>query len=238
MRKYCYLYLPLTVALGSVVLGQVQDPPVLDEVVHKEGKNTLVIQRIEQPEFEKDDSIQENSDESQSNGGLSEVAIQSQIFIISATNFASKGTFLKIWPSHLGQQGAFEGWSNIDWSVFQNLLSFNSDNVHYQFMLFHTKLSEDENSPAVPAELPEFNLTGARYLMTSSKEIAIDETLDFLEAIHALYDDNKAQLHEDRVVAIKRQKERKRQIEIEAQKPKTRVMKIWRHTRPETQVVE
>ena len=69
--------------------------------------------------------------------------------------------------------------------------------------------------------------------MTSGEATEREETLDFLEAIHTLYDENRQKLHTDRELAIEHQKERQRQIKIEAAKPKTRVLKIWRHTRPE-----
>mgnify|MGYP005851735591 FL=1 len=122
--------------------------------------------------------------------------------------------------------------------MFQSLLSFDAENVRYQFMLFHTGSGQGVEAPEVPEELPEFDETGARYLVTSSEETEREETLDFLEAIHTLYDGNQAKLHADRAIAIERHKERQRQIAIEKETPKTRVLKIWRHTRPETQASE
>jgi len=94
-------------------------------------------------------------------------------------------------------------------------------------------VAKEIDAPEIPAELPEFSQTGARYLVTSGEATEREETLDFLEAIHTLYDENRQKLHTDRELAIEHQKERQRQIKIEAAKPKTRVLKIWRHTRPE-----
>jgi len=239
-----FYFLPIFAALGSVSLGQteqsqaaLENAPVLDEVVHQHGNDTLVIQRIEQPEF-LEEATQEETEEPQTEVPVPQVVLPTQTFIISTTSYGQGATRLKIWPSHRGQQGALEGWSNIDWSVLQSLLSFDDENVRYQFMLFHTGSGQGVNAPEVPDELPEFAETGARYLVTSSEETEREETLDFLEAIHTLYDENKAKLHADRAIAIERHKERQRQIAIEKETPKTRVLKIWRHTRPETQASE
>jgi len=137
-----FYFVSLLGALGSVALGQaeqnqsaLENAPVLDEVVHQQGKDTLVIQRIEQPEFLEDDSIQEETDESPPEVQLQEAVLPTRTYIISATSYGP-GIRLQIWPSHQGQQGALEGFSNIDWSAFQSLLSFDGNNVRYQFMLF------------------------------------------------------------------------------------------------------
>lgn len=240
-----FTFLPIFAALGSVSLGQTEESqaalenaPVLDEVVHQHGNDTLVIQRIEQPEFLEEEATQEETEEPQTEVPAPQVVLPTQTFIISATSYGQGATRLQIWPSHRGQQGALEGWSNINWSVLQSLLSFDAENVRYQFMLFPSGSGQGVNAPEVPDELPEFDHTGARYLVTSSEETEREETLDFLEAIHTLYDENQAKLHADRAIAIERQRERQRQIAIEAEKPKTRVLKIWRHTRPETQASE
>jgi len=240
-----FYFFSLLAALGSAALGQteqdqsaLENAPVLDEVVHQQGKDTLVIQRIEQPEFQTDDSIQEETGESLPEVQVPAAVLPTRTYIISATSYGQGGTRLQIWPSHRGQQGALEGWSNIDWSVLQSLLSFDDENVRYQFMLFHTGSGQGVNAPEVPDELPEFAETGARYLVTSSEETEREETLDFLEAIHTLYDGSQAKLHADRAIAIERQEERQRQIAIEKEKPQTRVLKIWRHTRPENHTSE
>jgi len=138
-----FYFVSLLAALGSIALGQteqnqsaLENAPVLDEVVHQQGKDTLVIQRIEQPEFLEDDAIPEETDESQPDVQTPEEVLPTRTYIISATSCGPGGTRLQIWPSHQGQQGALEGWSNLDWSVFQSLLSFDDNNVRYQFMLF------------------------------------------------------------------------------------------------------
>lgn len=235
-------FLSLFAALVSLAFGQTEqnqadldNAEVLDEVVHQHGKDTLVIQRIEQPEFLQEERAHEKGGEPQTEVPAEQVVLPSQTYIISATFHGRGATRLQIWPSHRGQQGALEGWSNIDWAVFQSLLSFDDENVRYQFMLFHSGSGQGVNAPEIPNELPEFDETGARYLVTSSEETEREETLDFLEAIHTLYDGNQAKLHADRAIAIERQEERQRQIAIEKETPKTRVLKIWRHTRPDTE---
>ena len=207
----------------------VENAPVLDEVVNQRGNDTLVIQRIEQPEFLED----EGSPEEQTEAPVQQSILPVQTYVIAATSFGPGATRLQIWPSNRGQNDALEGWTNIDWSVLQSLLSFDTQNVRYQFMLFYSGSGQGADSPEIPQDLPEFTETGARYLMTLEENAQHEATLDFLEAVHALYDDSREQLHANRAVAIERQEERLRQIEIEAAQPKTRVLKIWRHTRPE-----
>jgi len=236
-----YLFCAL---LLSSVFGQSQSPetsidnaPVLDQVVYQQGKDTLIIQRIEQPEFlgkstqaEASPSSPEEIESSQ------EEVMPTQTYIIAATSYANQKTHLKIWPSHLGEQGAMKGWSNIDWSVFKSLLSVEDETKRYQFMLFHSDVSTSQNQqdqPVPPAELPDFNDNGARYLVTSSEETERELTLDFLESIHALYDGSREELHQNHAIVVAQHEERKRQIELEAAQPKTRVLKIWRHTRTE-----
>lgn len=230
----------LLAALGSLCFGQteqnqsaLENAPVLDEMVHQQGKDTLVIQRIEQPEFLEGNTIQEEAKELPSEVPLQEVVLPTRTYIILATSYGVGETRLRIWPSHQGQHGALEGWSNIDWAVFQSLLPFDDEKFRYQFMLFRSGNGQEAEASEVPTELPQFSETGARYLVTSSAETEREETLDFLEAIHTLYDGNQQKLHADRSIAIERQKERQRQIKLEKAKPKTRVLTIWRHTRPE-----
>lgn len=238
-----FYFLPTFAALISASFGQadqnqaaLENAPILDEVVHKQGKDTLVIQRIEQPDFLEEKMTQEGT--VRQNEAVAQEGMLHQTYVISATSFGQDATRFQIWSPDQGAQGALEGWSNINWSVLQSLLSFDADNISYRYMLFHTGSGQDENAPEIPTELPQFEVTGARYLVTSRDEAEREEILDFLEAVHALYDSNKAKLHADRAIAIKRQEERKRQIKIEKAKPKTRVLKIWRHTRSEIQTSE
>jgi len=216
--------------LGQTEQNQsaLENAPVLDEIVHQQGKDTLVIQRIEQPEFLEDDTTQEETGESQPDVQTPEAVLPTRTYLISATSYGAGGTRLQIWPSHRGQQGALEGWSNVDWSVFQSLLSFDGNNVRHQFMLFYSGSGQGSDVPEVPTELPEFSQTGARDLVTSGEATEREETLDFLESIHTLYDENQQNLHTDRQLAIEHQKERQRQIKIEEAKPKTRVLKIFK----------
>lgn len=235
------LLISLSFALPHFSFGQLEqnsepaleDAPILDEVVYKQGKDTLIIQRIEQPEFLGKTSAEKEEPATSSEDLKREIKapLPTETYIISATSIGKTATRIKVWPSHLGQQVALEGWSNIDWSILQGLLSFEGDNKTYQLMLFHSANSHGENLSEVPTDLPEFGQTGARYLVTSSEDSEREEILDFLEAIHALYDEKQQKLKSDREIALEKHEERKRQIEIEAKKPKTRVLKIWRHTR-------
>jgi hypothetical protein len=66
--------------------------------------------------------------------------------------------------------------------------------------------------------------------VTSPAETEKEDTLDFLEAIHKLYDENSQELKQDLVEARIANEERQRQIKLEAEKPRTRVLKIWRRS--------
>jgi hypothetical protein len=234
---------------GSLPLvGQEAEQPsplenavVLDEVVFQKGKDQLVVQRIEEPELEAgQDDLSEAQPETPQ--PVPENALPTQTFLISATTYADQGTHLELWPVSRGRQAALSGWSNLDWSVFQAFHKFTDGQQTFQIMLFHSKLGEAEvnrrantddserSYPQVPEQLPDLSETGARYLVTSPAETEKEDTLDFLEAIHKLYDENSQELKQDLVEARIANEERQRQIKLEAEKPRTRVLKIWRRS--------
>ena len=217
----------------------IEESPILDEAVYQQGKDTLTIQRIEQPEFLEKTQVEGESlnleDELEAE---KEVPLPVSTFIISATAYG-KGTQIKIWPSHIGQQGALEAWSNVNWAYFQSVLAVENEEKRYNFMLFHSgggavEVEQGGGGVQVPAELPEFEKGGARYLVTTAKETEREETLDFLESLHELYDENHQELRINREEALEEHEERKRQIIKEAEKPQTRVLRIWRHESEET----
>jgi len=82
--------------------------------------------------------------------------------------------------------------------------------------------------------LPDFKKVGARYTSASEENIEDSTTLDFLEAVHALYDTQHTELSIQRDLVLKKHEERVRQLKADAKKPKTRVLRIWRHTSEET----
>ena len=200
---------------GSLSLvGQEAEQPsplenavVLDEVVFQTGKDQLVVQRIEEPDFEQ---TQAELAESQVDAPqpAPENIVPIKTFLVSAITYADQGTYLELWPVSEGRQAALSGWSNLDWSVFQTFHKFTADQQLFQLMLFHSKLSESEverranasdqerSYPQVPQKLPGLSEAGARYLVTSSVESQRKDTLDFLEAIHLLYDENSQDLEQ------------------------------------------
>lgn len=238
----------LTLFGSFPLVGQETEQPsplesavVLDEVVFQKGKDQLVVQRIEEPELE---SAQEEPAEAQPETPqiVPENALPTQTFLISATTYADQGTYLELWPVSQGRQAALSGWSNLDWSVFQTFHKFTDGQQSFQIMLFHSKLSNAEvdrranandketSYPQVPEQLPDLTETGARYLVTSPAETEREDTLDFLEAIHALYDEKSQELRQELVEARIANEARQRQIEIDSEKPKMRVLRVWRRT--------
>ena len=232
----------LSVSMVTIFCGvlfadpsSLESVPVLDEVTLKVGKDELVIQRIEDP-------------------GLPAAKPEAPIIVpgkeaplthsfqIAATTYADKGTRFVI-SSHNGDASqSFTGWSNLDWTLFTTRHQLDDKDQQHLFILLHTKVSKTQISqlknnpdpanhpPEVPTELPSHS-TGARYLLTSdffAGDPAAEITLDFLEALHALYDEQADQLQQEHQLALEKQAERKRQILLEKQIPQRRVLRFWR----------
>lgn len=236
MNFRIFLNLIISQVFVTSVLAQQTTPenaPILDEVTYQKGKDTLVIRRIEEPELlaESKKVVKDNALPQEENLNLE---LKYQIFIISATSYGDGLTHLQIWPSHRGQKSALSAWSNIDWSVLQSLLHFKDGNTGYQFMLFHTRGDQEMKLKSNAPELPDFKQVGARYTSASEENIEDSTTLDFLEAVHALYDTQHTELSIQRDLVLKKHEERARQLKADAKKPKTRVLRIWRHTSEET----
>ena len=235
MKKIFYISIfgSLTLMGQEEKLSPLENAIVLDEVAFQKGKDRLVVQRIEEPDLKVEE--EHVSDPLPVVGD----AFPTQTFLVSATTYADQGTYLEVWPTALGKKAAIQGWSNIDWSVFQTFHKFVVGQKGYQIMLFHTKLSEEEISrrsndieqfyPKVPELLPDLE-SGARYLITSQAETEQADTLDFLEFIHMLFEENSQELKTELIGILEANEERKRQIQIESEKPKKRVLKIWRRS--------
>ena len=234
----CKFFFMLWLALVVSVLGQeieeatIEKAEILDEAVYQQGKDTLVIQRIEQPESTKGDqdqgqvpALRKDDHETEK-----ESEILTKTYIIAAQKYSEAATQLKIWDTRSGNQAAIEIWSNIDWAILQNLISLDGDGLKYQFILFHSAANHEAKLSEIPAELPAFKDGGARYFSSASEGAGLEATLDFLEAIHTLYDDGREGLKESHALQLEQAEERQRQVEKEAKKAKTRVLKMWRHT--------
>lgn len=206
--------------------SSVEDAVVLDEVVYQEGQNTLVIRRIEQPE--ESDSLGAKDKNEQTDLPLAEVTMQQQAFVIATEVYPDKKTRFRLWPTGLGPQNAMEGWSNIDWSVFQALPSIEVGNLSFRFILFQS--GAEEGGIPSPVDLPDFNKGGAHYLLTSATKTDRQNGFDLLEALHELYQQERRKLHRSLRLSVEKREKRKRLIKTERKKPKTQVLTIWRHT--------
>lgn len=230
----------MIVCLVNPSLGQAEgaksttkSAPVLDEVIYQQGKDTLVIQRIEQPEDLGNKSRQESGPQAplKKPEKASHAVLPTQTYVMTATSYGKKATHFKVWDSGRGAQSTLEGWSNIDWQVLQSVLTFRSETFQYKYLLFYSSHDQEEDLRKIPAELPPFATTGARYTVDSSEAIAREDTLDFIESLHALYDESQKELHEGHDAAVKHHQKRQRQIELKAALPQKRILKIWRHQR-------
>jgi len=224
------------------VLGDpspVEDAIVLDEVVFQKGKDQLVVQRIEEPDFE--------LDEDQSVGlqlavqqSVSADHIPIETFVVSAIAYAERGTYFECWPVSRGKKDGVTGWSNMDWSVFQTHHQFTGEQKIFQIMFFYSKLSSEEadrranennskeSHPQVPEALTQLDKTGVHYLVTSLKEKNHENSLKFLEVIHAEYEQNSEDLKQKFIKIREDYEKRKIELRNESKSPKSKVFKVWR----------
>lgn len=217
-----------------------ESAPVIDTVTYQVDKNRLVIQRIEEP----DPTLQAAVSQSSTTTTSPEVGPQEgRSFQITATTYEEKGTRFQIRLLGPGPSKDVIGWSNLDWSLFTVRHQLIAREQRHRFLFFHSKVSLEaleqltadpdsaDSLPEVPALLPTHASTGSRYLLTSSYSDdtpQIETILDFLEALHTLYDEQRAQLEKEQELVIERGKERKRQILLEKNKPQTQTLRIWR----------
>jgi len=129
-----------------------------------------------------------------------ENAMEHHFFTVMATVYDRKKTRLQV-QGHDGggeQQGPVEAWSNVDWNHLGGFLSFEGRGRHFTFLLFATNQPISEENKTLRNEkemllvLPGYEETGARYLIMGDGEDT--KAVEFLEAIHVLYEAEKESL--------------------------------------------
>ena len=245
---YSMLQMKKIFALSFIVLGPIfgqeleQPSPlesavVLDEVIFHNGKSRLVVQRVDEPELKKGQSAPVEPPPESLRTSPEDV-LPTQTFLIVSTTYSNLGTYFELWPASLGKQASLSGWSNLDWSIFQPVHKFTDGQHNFQFMQFHSKIGDAEiarrkkvdnqggGGPQLPTTLPSLTETGGRYLVTSPEETEREDTMDFLEALHKLYDERSQELADLREA----REERRHQMQMKAEQPKDRVLRVWRRS--------
>lgn len=140
-------------------------------------------------------------------------------FVVSSAIY--DGTHTQLTLSSTGpERKTITCWSNLNWQHLQGIHQFENSWGHFSFILFSrsdslarlTDLKEAGHQVAIP-QIPElltpFRQSGARYYVTEGTD---DTALDFLEAIHELYDDNKRALRKAHQERLKKERDRQREL--------------------------
>lgn len=124
---------------------------------------------------------------------------QGGFFMVSATVYDHRVTLLR-W-SHGGEE--FSAWSNVDWNHLGGVVSFEGRGKEYTMTLLSSNVSllklkqqrrkgEKVSIPEIP-KLPRLAKRGARYMVIKGDETN-DGAMEFIEAVHDLYDAEKVRL--------------------------------------------
>ena len=205
------LYSVLLVA-APFAMGQTSRSPSASSLVNQEydqGGRKVRVQEIAPPKRTVTTTLAPRDQRVQlTEQQVAELRAESQIqtdhFIISATIYNNRATFLRFWSIVGEQQTVHECWSNINWNHLTSISSFTSsfeeNEESFTYVLIPSNVSLQElrevrrpdrsiQVPRIPRELPRYRNGGARYFMVSDEvNEGREEALDFMEAIHAYYD--------------------------------------------------
>ena len=155
-------------------------------VVQHKKDHKVTINRVNPPE---EPVKKAKEDQNQQDGQTEPITNQQPsggAFFVYATTYDGLATRVR-WH-HEGQE--FVAWSNVDWKYLVGFSSFEGRGKRYDFMLLHT-LSAAEGV-TIPG-LPSLAEKGARYMVVKGDE-SNDSAMEFIEAIHDLYEAEKVQL--------------------------------------------
>ena len=152
-------------------------------VVQHKKDHQVTINRVSPPE-QPVEKTEEN--QTQQDGQTTDQKPSGGTFFVYATTYDGLATRVR-WH-HEGQE--FVAWSNVDWKYLVGFSSFEGRGKRYDFMLLHT-LSAAEGV-TIPG-LPSLAEKGARYMVVKGDE-SNDSAMEFIEAIHDLYEAEKVQL--------------------------------------------
>lgn len=249
----------LSTGLDAKVIGGISDgkpsPPLPPKVlpkyrinwtqVHQKNGQKIIVNQVQapvpamKPEVERmsDEELAQRSREFEKN--LAESKPSGGVFMVFATIYDRHTTHLSWW--HDGEK--FEAYSNVDWNYLGGFASFEGRGKRYSMLLLSSNASVNKAErnhqrhkiPDLP-KLPELANRGAAYMVVKGDE-SNDGAMEFMEAIHDLYEAEKPRL----VAAyLEREKNRKIRAEKEAElrkdpppKPDI-IVNYWRKKTPLT----
>lgn len=157
---------------------------------------------------------------------------------VSATIYDRRATHLKVWSHDGEQREPVEAWSNADWNFLGGFASFEGRGQSFTFLMFPGNSSietlrqaQRRNPeivvPEIPKELPRYRQSGARYVVMNHEEVKNEDALEFLEAIHDLYEAEKPTLvraYRQREIQRKRRAE---ELRLNPPKPEDIEISFW-----------
>lgn len=199
---------------------------VKDSVVVEDGSRRISINAVEEPflpptkkESPKSDAPPLTSEEIES---LLSEEVTSTYFSVLATVYDNSKTFVTFSDFQNGQREKFSVWSNLNWNHLGGFSSFEVGEQQFTFLLILANVSgetleqrqaeEGEGIPEVPAVLPDFETSDARYVLMEGDE-ENHQALDFIEGLHELYVHRREELE-----AAYLEREKQKRIRLEALK--------------------
>jgi len=201
------------------VIGRISDgkpsPPLAPKVlpkykihwqkIHQKKDHRVIINRVQapvhlvqQPEKQLSSSEIEARHEA-IRKWISEMKESGGMFTVSATIYDRKTTYVRWW--HEGQE--YTAYSNVDWNFLGGFHEFEGRGKRYTMMLFSGNATTEQLEKEIQAgyriampqlpKLPDLRTQGASYMMVKGDE-KNDDAMEFIEAIHDLYESEKIPL--------------------------------------------
>lgn len=159
-------------------------------------------------------------------------------YVVSATVYDDEFSLITWWPTSGGVDQPYICVSNIDWSHLNGFHNLKGQGKDFTFMLFQSSSSLEQlktlqsqgkaiNLPEIPKEISKIGNGASRYIVVQGDETN-DPAMDFMEAIHTMYDADKHALIQAQDARILAGKERTRQLKLEKENPKDVVIRYYR----------
>jgi hypothetical protein len=159
-------------------------------------------------------------------------------YVVSATVYDDEFSLVTWWPTSGGVDQPYTCVSNIDWSHLNGFHNLKDQGKNFTFMLLQSSSSLEQlrklqkqgkviNLPEIPKEFPKIGNGVPRYRVVQGDETN-GPAMDFMQAIHVMYDSDKHALIQDQDARILAGKERTRQSKHEKENPKEVVIRYYR----------
>ena len=177
------------------------------QMVHQKNGYKFVINKVQKPLLQSDHSADAVSQEEMKRRSdelvkwIKSVRESGGFFAVSATIYDHKTTYVR-WQN--GKK-VFAAWSNVNWNHLGGFENFEGRGKLYNMSLFSSNVSTNPsraelwagarmNPPKIPP-LPSLDEKGASYMMVVGDE-SDDSAMEFIEAIHDLYEAHRPILEE------------------------------------------